>query len=233
MVADLNLDNAQQVADELGGPDKAVAVKVDVSDEAAVAAGAGRGRAGVRRGGPGGQQRRAVAVQAAAGDHRQGLGPAARRDGQGLVPGLPGGGAGDDRPGAGRGHRLHLQQELGVRRPEQHRLLGRQGRPGPPGPAAGRRARCATASGSTASTPTASCAARGSSPAAGAPSAPRSTGSRKKTSGAYYAKRTLLGKEVLPEHVADAVFALTGGDLSQTTGLHIPVDSGVAAAFLR
>jgi hypothetical protein len=38
---------------------------------------------------------------------------------------------------------------------------------------------------------------------------------------------------VLPEHVADAVFALTAGDLSQTTGLHIPVDSGVAAAFLR
>ena len=47
------------------------------------------------------------------------------------------------------------------------------------------------------------------------------------------AKRTLLGKEVLPEHVAAAVFALTGGDLSQTTGLHVPVDSGVAAAFLR
>jgi rhamnulose-1-phosphate aldolase/alcohol dehydrogenase len=51
--------------------------------------------------------------------------------------------------------------------------------------------------------------------------------------GAYYAKRTLLGKEVLPEHCAAAVFALTAGDLSQTTGLHIPVDSGVAAAFLR
>ncbi|MFT7837972.1 bifunctional aldolase/short-chain dehydrogenase [Saccharothrix sp. BKS2] len=51
--------------------------------------------------------------------------------------------------------------------------------------------------------------------------------------GAYYAKRTLLGREVLPEHVAAAVFALTGGDLSQTTGLHVPVDSGVAAAFLR
>jgi rhamnulose-1-phosphate aldolase/alcohol dehydrogenase len=51
--------------------------------------------------------------------------------------------------------------------------------------------------------------------------------------GAYYAKRTLLGREVLPEHIAAAVFALTGGDLSQTTGLHIPVDSGVAAAFLR
>jgi rhamnulose-1-phosphate aldolase/alcohol dehydrogenase len=51
--------------------------------------------------------------------------------------------------------------------------------------------------------------------------------------GAYYAKRTLLKKEVLPEHIADAVFALTGGELSLTTGLHIPVDAGVAAAFLR
>ena len=51
--------------------------------------------------------------------------------------------------------------------------------------------------------------------------------------GEFYAQRTLLKREVLPEHVAAAVFALTGGDLSQTTGLHIPVDSGVAAAFLR
>ena len=51
--------------------------------------------------------------------------------------------------------------------------------------------------------------------------------------GAYYAQRTLLKKEVLPEHVAAAVFALTAGDLSLTTGMHIPVDSGVAAAFLR
>jgi rhamnulose-1-phosphate aldolase/alcohol dehydrogenase len=51
--------------------------------------------------------------------------------------------------------------------------------------------------------------------------------------GAYYAQRTLLKQEVLPEHIADAVFALTGGDLRLTTGLHIPVDGGVAAAFLR
>ena len=51
--------------------------------------------------------------------------------------------------------------------------------------------------------------------------------------GEFYAQRTLLKREVLPEHVAAAVFALTGGDLAQTTGLHIPVDSGVAAAFLR
>jgi rhamnulose-1-phosphate aldolase/alcohol dehydrogenase len=51
--------------------------------------------------------------------------------------------------------------------------------------------------------------------------------------GAFYAKRTLLKREVLPEHVAAAVFALVGGDLSRTTGLHVPVDAGVAAAFLR
>ena len=51
--------------------------------------------------------------------------------------------------------------------------------------------------------------------------------------GQFYAQRTLLKREVLPEHIADAVFALTGGDLALTTGLHIPVDAGVAAAFLR
>ncbi len=51
--------------------------------------------------------------------------------------------------------------------------------------------------------------------------------------GEFYAQRTLLKQEVLPEHVAAAVVALTSGDLSQTTGLHVPVDSGVAAAFLR
>ncbi|MFL5727626.1 MAG: bifunctional aldolase/short-chain dehydrogenase [Chloroflexota bacterium] len=51
--------------------------------------------------------------------------------------------------------------------------------------------------------------------------------------GEFYAQRTILKKEVLPEHVAGAVFVLVGGDLSQTTGLHIPVDAGVAAAFLR
>jgi rhamnulose-1-phosphate aldolase/alcohol dehydrogenase len=51
--------------------------------------------------------------------------------------------------------------------------------------------------------------------------------------GEYYAQRTLLKREVLPEHVADAVFVLTAGELSRTTGLHIPVDSGVPAGFLR
>jgi rhamnulose-1-phosphate aldolase/alcohol dehydrogenase len=51
--------------------------------------------------------------------------------------------------------------------------------------------------------------------------------------GAFYAQRTLLKREVLPEHVAAAVVALTAGDLPLTTGLLIPVDAGVAAAFLR
>ena len=51
--------------------------------------------------------------------------------------------------------------------------------------------------------------------------------------GAFYAQRTLLKREVLPEHIANAVFALTAGELSHTTGLHVPVDAGVAAAFLR
>jgi len=51
--------------------------------------------------------------------------------------------------------------------------------------------------------------------------------------GKYYAQRTLLKREVLPDNVANAVFVLCTSDLSHTTGLHIPVDAGVAAAFLR
>jgi rhamnulose-1-phosphate aldolase/alcohol dehydrogenase len=51
--------------------------------------------------------------------------------------------------------------------------------------------------------------------------------------GAFYAQRTILKREVLPEHVAAAVFALAGGDLTHTTGLHIPVDAGVPPGYLR
>ena len=51
--------------------------------------------------------------------------------------------------------------------------------------------------------------------------------------GRFYAGRTLLKQEVLPEHVAAAASALVEGTLSRTTGLIIPVDSGVAPAFLR
>lgn len=51
--------------------------------------------------------------------------------------------------------------------------------------------------------------------------------------GEYYAQRTLLKREVLPETVANAAAVLTSAELSHTTGLHVPVDAGVAAAFLR
>jgi NAD(P)-dependent dehydrogenase (short-subunit alcohol dehydrogenase family) len=51
--------------------------------------------------------------------------------------------------------------------------------------------------------------------------------------GAFYAQRTLLKREVLPEHVAAAVAAITSDEFSHTTGLLVPVDAGVAAAFLR
>lgn len=51
--------------------------------------------------------------------------------------------------------------------------------------------------------------------------------------GKFYAQRTVLKQEVLPEHVASAVLALTNGTLSITTGLIIPVDSGVPQAFMR
>jgi rhamnulose-1-phosphate aldolase/alcohol dehydrogenase len=51
--------------------------------------------------------------------------------------------------------------------------------------------------------------------------------------GKFYAGRTLLKQEVLPEDIAAAVFSLVGGDLRLTTGLLVPVDGGVPAAFLR
>ena len=58
-------------------------------------------------------------------------------------------------------------------------------------------------------------------------------GVEEKDLGQFYANRTILKREVVPENVADAVYVLTGPELSRTTGLHVPVDSGVAAAFLR
>jgi len=58
-------------------------------------------------------------------------------------------------------------------------------------------------------------------------------GVEEKDLGKFYAQRTILKREVLPEHIANAVFVLCGPDLTHTTGLHVPVDAGVAAAFLR
>jgi rhamnulose-1-phosphate aldolase/alcohol dehydrogenase len=51
--------------------------------------------------------------------------------------------------------------------------------------------------------------------------------------GRFYAERTLLQTEILPEHIAAAVATLVGGDLSVTTGTFIPVDGGIPAAFPR
>jgi len=50
---------------------------------------------------------------------------------------------------------------------------------------------------------------------------------------AYYAKRTLLNEVILPEDIANACFALTGGLLNKSTGNVINVDGGVAAGFVR
>ncbi|WGL51860.1 bifunctional aldolase/short-chain dehydrogenase [Nocardioides sp. BP30] len=58
-------------------------------------------------------------------------------------------------------------------------------------------------------------------------------GVEEKDLGKFYAQRTILKREVLPENIANAVFVLCTAELSHTTGLHIPVDAGVAAAFLR
>ncbi|MBI5287350.1 MAG: bifunctional rhamnulose-1-phosphate aldolase/short-chain dehydrogenase [Chloroflexi bacterium] len=51
--------------------------------------------------------------------------------------------------------------------------------------------------------------------------------------GRFYAERTLLKQEVLPEHIAAAVYTLVSGALRLTTGTIIPVDGGVPGAFLR
>ncbi len=58
-------------------------------------------------------------------------------------------------------------------------------------------------------------------------------GVEEKDLGKYYAQRTILKQEVLPEHIASAALALTNGTLPITTGLIIPVDSGVPQGFLR
>ena len=51
--------------------------------------------------------------------------------------------------------------------------------------------------------------------------------------GEFYARRTILKREVLPEHVARVVAAICSSEFSHTTGLLVPVDAGVAAAFMR
>ncbi|MBI4945954.1 MAG: bifunctional aldolase/short-chain dehydrogenase [Bacteroidetes bacterium] len=50
---------------------------------------------------------------------------------------------------------------------------------------------------------------------------------------AYYAKRTLLNKIILPEDIANACFVFVSGLLNKSTGNVLNVDGGVAAAFVR
>lgn len=49
----------------------------------------------------------------------------------------------------------------------------------------------------------------------------------------YYAGRTLLHEIILPEDIANGVFAFVGGLLSKSTGNVLNVDGGVAMAFVR
>ena len=49
----------------------------------------------------------------------------------------------------------------------------------------------------------------------------------------FYAKRTLLNEVILPEDIANACFAVTGGLLNKSTGNVLNVDGGVANAFVR
>ena len=58
-------------------------------------------------------------------------------------------------------------------------------------------------------------------------------GIEEKDLGAFYAQRTILKREVVPADIAAVVTALTSDEFSRTTGLIVPVDSGVAAAFQR
>jgi rhamnulose-1-phosphate aldolase/alcohol dehydrogenase len=232
VVADLNLDNAQTVADELGGPDVAVAVRVDVSDEQAVAAALAEGVLAF-----GGVD---LVVNNAGLSLSKPLLQTTVRDWELQHDVMAKGSFLVSREAA----RAMIAQDLGgdiiyissknavfagpnniaysatkADQAHQVRLLAAElgGH--------GIRVNGINPDG----------VVRGSGIFAGGWGAKRAEvyGVKEADLGAYYAKRTLLGREVLPEHVADAVFALTAGDLSQTTGLHIPVDSGVAAAFLR
>ena len=120
---------------------------------------------------------------------------------------------------------LHLQQEQRGRRACQRGLWRGQGRPGAPGPAACRRAGRGRDPGQRHQPGRRGPRLRHLRRRLGLPGA-AVYGVAEGYPGAYYAQRTLLKKEVLPEHVAAAVFALTAGDLPLTTGLHVPVDSG-------
>ncbi|MGP5714784.1 bifunctional aldolase/short-chain dehydrogenase [Brachybacterium tyrofermentans] len=232
VIADLNLDNAQSVADELGGPDKAVALRADVSDEAAVVQAVADAvlafggldlivnNAGLSLSKP--------LLETTAKDWdlqhdvmARGSFLISRETARVMIDQAMGGdiiyissknsvfaGPNNIAYSATKADQAHqvrlLAAELGG---HQIRVNGIN----PDG------------------------VVRGSGIFAGGWGASRAKvyGVQEEDLGEFYAQRTLLKREVLPENVANAVFALTAGDLSHTTGLHVPVDAGVAAAFLR
>jgi NAD(P)-dependent dehydrogenase (short-subunit alcohol dehydrogenase family) len=49
----------------------------------------------------------------------------------------------------------------------------------------------------------------------------------------FYANRTLLKEPILPDHCAEAIVWLTSDNSARTSGNVIPVDGGLAEAFLR
>ncbi len=49
----------------------------------------------------------------------------------------------------------------------------------------------------------------------------------------YYAQRNLLKEIILPEDIANGVFAIVGGLLNKSTGNVLNVDGGIAPAFVR
>jgi NAD(P)-dependent dehydrogenase (short-subunit alcohol dehydrogenase family) len=61
----------------------------------------------------------------------------------------------------------------------------------------------------------------------------RAYGVKEEDLGKYYARRTLLKQEILPEDVAAAVYVLVGPDLRKSTGLVINVDGGFPPAMMR
>ena len=232
VIADLNLENAEQVAEELGGPDKAVALRADVSDEAAVVQAVAEAvlafggldlivnNAGLSLSKP--------LLETTAKDWdlqhdvmARGSFLVSRETARVMIDQAMGGdiiyissknsvfaGPNNIAYSATKADQAHqvrlLAAELGG---HQIRVNGIN----PDG------------------------VVRGSGIFAGGWGASRAKvyGVEEENLGEFYAQRTLLKREVLPENVANAVFALTAGDLSHTTGLHVPVDAGVAAAFLR
>ena len=234
VIADLDLDRAPAAAAEIGNTDVAVGVQVDVTD---ADAGRGRGRRG--RCWPSADSTSWSTTPACRSPSRSLETTEADWDlqhdvhGEGQLPRRPGRGEGDDRPGPRRRHRLHLVEERGVRRAERTSPTAR------PRPTRRTRSGCSprssasTGSASTASTPTASSTAAASSPAGGAPSAPPSTACPRTSSARSTPSARCSSGRCCPSTSPTPSPPSGRREFSHTTGLHVPVDAGVAAAFLR